>query len=98
MAIWGGSAVENLLPMVFGIVIATTSSIFIAAPILLLLGNWWQGAGGRQRRHQGNPGQGLTLRAGPSTGRRGFATAFGIAIRSAESQVFSNTCWASEAL
>lgn len=44
MAIWGGSAVENFaIPMVFGIVIATTSSIFIAAPILLLLGNWWQG-------------------------------------------------------
>ncbi|WP_455476655.1 protein translocase subunit SecD [Bartonella sp. B41] len=43
MAIWGGSAVHNFaLPMVFGIVIATSSSIFIAAPILLLLGNWWQ--------------------------------------------------------
>lgn len=40
MAIWGGSAVENFaLPMVFGVVIATMSSIFIAAPILLLLGN-----------------------------------------------------------
>ena len=50
MAIWGGSAVKNFaVPMVFGIVIATTSSIFIAAPILLLLGNWWQGrqAGGK---------------------------------------------------
>jgi SecD/SecF fusion protein len=43
MAIWGGSAVENFaLPMVFGIVIATSSSIFIAAPILLFLGDWWQ--------------------------------------------------------
>jgi SecD/SecF fusion protein len=43
MAIWGGSAVENFaVPMVFGIVIATTSSIFIAAPILLLLGDWWK--------------------------------------------------------
>ncbi|WP_455478949.1 protein translocase subunit SecD [Bartonella sp. B23] len=42
MAIWGGSAVHNFaVPMVFGIVIATSSSIFIAAPILLLLGNWW---------------------------------------------------------
>ncbi len=43
MAIWGGSAVENFaVPMVFGVFIATTSSIFIAAPILLLLGDWWQ--------------------------------------------------------
>ncbi|MEO3997806.1 protein translocase subunit SecD [Mesorhizobium sp. CAU 1732] len=43
MAIWGGSAVENFaVPMVFGIVIATSSSIFIAAPILLFLGNWWE--------------------------------------------------------
>jgi SecD/SecF fusion protein len=42
MAIWGGSAVENFaIPMVFGIVVATSSSIFIAAPILLLLGDWW---------------------------------------------------------
>jgi SecD/SecF fusion protein len=42
MAIWGGSAVENFaVPMVFGVVIATSSSIFIAAPILLLLGDWW---------------------------------------------------------
>ncbi|MFN4183460.1 MAG: protein translocase subunit SecD [Hyphomonas sp.] len=40
MAIWGGKAVENFaLPMVFGVLIATMSSIFIAAPILLLLGN-----------------------------------------------------------
>src|SRR5690606_1041855 len=39
MAIWGGSAVHNFaVPMLFGIVIATSSSIFIAAPILLLLG------------------------------------------------------------
>ena len=43
MAIWGGSAVENFaVPMVFGVVVATTSSIFIAAPILLLLGDWWK--------------------------------------------------------
>ena len=43
MAIWGGNAVENFaIPMVFGIVVATSSSIFIAAPgILLLLGDWW---------------------------------------------------------
>ena len=43
MAVWGGSAVENFaLPMLFGIVVATSSSIFIAAPILLFLGDWWQ--------------------------------------------------------
>lgn len=43
MAIWGGSAVENFaIPIVFGVVVATTSSIFIAAPILLLLGDWWK--------------------------------------------------------
>jgi SecD/SecF fusion protein len=41
MAIWGGSAVESFaIPMVFGIVIAASSSIFIAAPILLFLGDW----------------------------------------------------------
>jgi SecD/SecF fusion protein len=41
MAIWGGSAVENFaIPIVFGVVVATSSSIFIAAPILLILGNW----------------------------------------------------------
>lgn len=48
MAIGGGSAVENFaIPMVFGIVVATSSSIFIAAPILLLLGNWWRRRQGR---------------------------------------------------
>jgi SecD/SecF fusion protein len=42
MAIWGGKATENFaVPMVAGVVIATTSSIFIAAPILLFLGDWW---------------------------------------------------------
>lgn len=41
MAIWGGSAVSSFaIPMVFGIIIAGTSSIFIAAPILLFLGDW----------------------------------------------------------
>ena len=41
MAIWGGSAVMSFaLPMVFGIVIAASSSVFIAAPILLFLGDW----------------------------------------------------------
>ncbi|PYE90081.1 protein translocase subunit SecD [Phyllobacterium leguminum] len=43
MAIWGGSAVHNFaVPMIFGIVIATSSSIYIAAPILLFLGDWWK--------------------------------------------------------
>jgi SecD/SecF fusion protein len=41
MAIWGGSAVESFaIPMVFGIFIAASSSVFIAAPILLFLGDW----------------------------------------------------------
>jgi SecD/SecF fusion protein len=41
MAIAGGSAVESFaIPMLFGIVIAASSSIFIAAPILLFLGDW----------------------------------------------------------
>lgn len=41
MAIWGGSAVESFaVPMVFGIIIAASSSVFIAAPILLFLGDW----------------------------------------------------------
>jgi len=41
MAIWGGSAVSSFaVPMVFGIVIAASSSVFIAAPILLFLGDW----------------------------------------------------------
>ncbi|RCS25406.1 protein translocase subunit SecD [Phyllobacterium salinisoli] len=43
MALWGGSAVLNFaVPMIFGIVIATSSSIYIAAPILLFLGDWWK--------------------------------------------------------
>ncbi|MBB2971037.1 protein translocase subunit SecD [Mesorhizobium sp. RMAD-H1] len=50
MAIWGGSAVENFaIPMIFGIVIATSSSIYIAAPILLLLGDWWKRHKAEQR-------------------------------------------------
>lgn len=41
MAIWGGSAVESFaVPMVFAILIAARSSVFIAAPILLFLGDW----------------------------------------------------------
>jgi SecD/SecF fusion protein len=41
MAIWGGSAVESFaVPMVFGIIIAASSSVFIAAPVLLFIGDW----------------------------------------------------------
>ncbi|EKF59065.1 bifunctional preprotein translocase subunit SecD/SecF [Agrobacterium albertimagni AOL15] len=41
MAIWGGSAVESFaVPMVFGIFIAASSSVFIAAPIVSFLGDW----------------------------------------------------------
>ncbi len=50
MAIWGGSAVESFaIPMVFGIAIAASSSVFIAAPILLFLGDW------RSRRRAAAP-------------------------------------------
>jgi SecD/SecF fusion protein len=39
MAIFGGAAVASFaLPLLFGIVVGTSSSIFIAAPILLMLG------------------------------------------------------------
>jgi SecD/SecF fusion protein len=49
MAIWGGSAVSSFaIPMVFGILVAGASSIFIAAPILLFLGDW-------RRRHAKAP-------------------------------------------
>jgi SecD/SecF fusion protein len=41
MAVWGGNAVASFaIPMVFGVVIAASSSVFIAAPILLFLGDW----------------------------------------------------------
>lgn len=47
MAVAGGSVVESFaIPMLFGIVIAASSSVFIAAPILLFLGDW------RTRRRQ----------------------------------------------
>lgn len=46
MAVAGGSAVASFaLPMLFGIVIGTSSSVFIAAPIIYLLG--------RRRMQQG---------------------------------------------
>ena len=48
MAIAGGSAVKSFaVPMLFGIVVAASSSVFIAAPILLFLGDW------RSRRSAG---------------------------------------------
>jgi len=51
MAIWGGSAVHNFaVPLVVGVIVATSSSMFIAAPILLFLGDWWRHRGGRQRQ------------------------------------------------
>jgi SecD/SecF fusion protein len=41
MALWGGAAVASFaIPMSVGIVIAASSSVFIAAPILLFLGDW----------------------------------------------------------
>jgi len=56
MAIWGGNAVESFaIPMVFGIVIAASSSVFIAAPILLFLGDW------RKRRENKKKQQDVAL-------------------------------------
>jgi len=72
MALWGGPAVASFAwPMLFGIAVAASSSIFIAAPILLFLGErrWraksaasrGQDAGGRQllaiagSRHDASP-------------------------------------------
>ncbi|NOT38986.1 MAG: protein translocase subunit SecD [Alphaproteobacteria bacterium] len=52
MAIWGGSAVASFaIPMVFGIIVAASSSVFIAAPILLFLGDWRQSR--KYRPHRG---------------------------------------------
>jgi len=53
MAFWGGPAVASFAwPMLFGVAIATASSIFIAAPILLFLGDW------RSRLRAGRPAAG----------------------------------------
>ncbi|WEZ84515.1 protein translocase subunit SecD [Rhizobium sp. 32-5/1] len=42
MAIWGGDAVKSFAwPMIFGVIVATTSSIYIGGPILLFLSRWW---------------------------------------------------------
>lgn len=54
MAIWGGSAVESFaIPMVFGIIVAASSSVFIAAPILLFIGDWRQSR--RRKSHEAIP-------------------------------------------
>jgi SecD/SecF fusion protein len=59
MALWGGSAVESFaVPMVFGILVAASSSVFIAAPILLFLGDW------RKRRRAGVSAQQIAAGAG----------------------------------
>ncbi|RCL01012.1 MAG: SecD fusion protein [Candidatus Tokpelaia sp. JSC188] len=43
MAIWAGDTVHSFaLPIIIGVVIVTSSSIFIAAPVLLFLGNFWK--------------------------------------------------------
>ncbi|MFB2549713.1 protein translocase subunit SecD [Ensifer soli] len=43
MAIWGGDTVKPFAwPMVFGVVVATSSSIYIGGPILLFLSRWWK--------------------------------------------------------
>ncbi|MBB4183893.1 protein translocase subunit SecD [Sinorhizobium terangae] len=43
MAIWGGETVRSFAwPMIFGVFVATTSSIYIGGPILLFLSRWWK--------------------------------------------------------
>ncbi|QRM55000.1 protein translocase subunit SecD [Sinorhizobium sp. BG8] len=43
MAIWGGDTVKPFAwPMVFGVIVATSSSIYIGGPILLFLSRWWK--------------------------------------------------------
>ena len=61
MAISGGATVASFaVPMVFGIVVAASSSVFIAAPILLFLGDW------RKRRNARGPDSKLrTLEESP---------------------------------
>jgi SecD/SecF fusion protein len=42
MALWGGDTVKPFAwPMIFGVIVATTSSIYIGGPILLFLSRWW---------------------------------------------------------
>src|SRR5258705_6112721 len=60
MAVWGGSAVKSFaVPMIFGIVVAANSSVFIAAPILLFLGDW------RKRRRVADLTDPMGVGAGP---------------------------------
>ena len=57
MAIWGGDPVKPFAwPMVFGVIVATTSSIYIGGPILLFLSRWWTEREA-QRAPQAGPGQ-----------------------------------------
>ena len=43
MAIWGGDTVKPFAwPMLFGVIVATTSSIYIGGPILLFLNRYWK--------------------------------------------------------
>ena len=43
MAIWGGDTVKPFAwPMLFGVIVATTSSIYIGGPILLFLNRFWK--------------------------------------------------------
>jgi SecD/SecF fusion protein len=43
MAIWGEQTLSNFAqPVIIGIIIATSSSIFISAPILMFLSSWWK--------------------------------------------------------
>jgi SecD/SecF fusion protein len=71
MAIWGGPAVASFaIPMVFGIVIAASSSVFIAAPILLFLGDWRSGRRGAQGANQQyRPLRGAVERSSPQGGK-----------------------------
>lgn len=58
MAIWGGNAVESFaVPMVFGIIIAASSSVFIAAPILLFLGDWRKKRAALLKANEANNGE-----------------------------------------
>jgi SecD/SecF fusion protein len=51
MAVAGGDAVSSFAkPMLFGIIIGTSSSIFIASPILYFLGVWREQKGLKQLR------------------------------------------------
>ncbi|OAP41134.1 preprotein translocase subunit SecD [Sinorhizobium glycinis] len=57
MAIWGGEAVRSFAwPMIFGVIVATTSSIYIGGPILLFLSRWWKDReAGRSSAQPGTP-------------------------------------------